>query len=338
MWARALALRSFGCFSSASFSFEPGVNLVCGPNGSGKTTLLSALVVCSGRRPRGGGLSRFASWGERGFAMRGLFCEGGSELEVRLSFSSSSSSATLSGRRASLREVRASVPAMDLISGGLSLVELPSSDRRRLLNLACDLVFPDYEERLLRLGRLLEQKRVLLGSGRSMASLEEMLEEEARAIWSCRERLVAEADRFLSSLWPSGLPPARLRLRAKLPSDSVRSLELRSRRVLWGPQSDELEVEVGGRPALQALSRGLRKLLSYVIYYSCGLAVAKAGGRTPFFAFDDALSDLDSRWAGAFFEASISLPFQVLMTSCADHFREGVAVWRLEGSRLTRAL
>jgi ATPase involved in DNA repair len=48
----SLALQNFKSHEDAVFTFEPGINAICGENGAGKTSILEAIAwVCSTTAP-----------------------------------------------------------------------------------------------------------------------------------------------------------------------------------------------------------------------------------------------------------------------------------------------
>lgn len=326
MRVELLQCRDFRNYERLSLECGEGVHLVWGPNGSGKTNLLEAIYYfAAGRSPRTARDAELVREGAAGFALRLQLQRSGTSqtLEVgydaergkwiRIDGVSRSRPASLYGR---LRAVFFSPDDLWLIKGG-------PARRRALLDRALLQLSPVYEAALARYENALAQRNALLRevrAGRAGRALLEIWDDElvqygvdvALRRFAAARSLSAAAARAYGHLaggepfacqYRSGIPGADEALQAgeapalaeafRAALGEMQRAELERGFTLVGPHRDDLDVEVGGRPARTFGSQGQQRsaVLALKLAERDLLAV---DGELPILLLDDVLSELDA--------------------------------------------
>lgn len=314
MILRSLTTENFRNLAPATVEFHPSVNIAVGSNGQGKTNLLEAIyflattksfrtnrvasifrfdtksVYTAGVVDRDG-LTRTQSAGlELGQARRRVLMVNGEKLPLNAYVGALSVFAYSQSR-------------LEIVRGG-------PEERRRFLDRGIASIQPGYLETLSRYQRVLKQRNALLhaiaGGENAARELEAWSEEfvlAGSAVHRAREaylrdlvpefdRLVAEHDYHVNSMTlayrGSG---AADELRHRL--ERTRRHEIRARMSLAGPQRDEVELLVGGRPASEVLSGGEVKMVVLFLKLAKVALFRRRFEQPPLFLLDDVDAELD---------------------------------------------
>lgn len=328
--------------------WSPGLNFITGPNGAGKTNLLEGLSLISGWGTLEGG-TKISSVISRDGTTASLWAQAGGERECELFAAiGARSKMTISSVPVTASAMRRAMPIMIFLPDGVSLVRGGASARRALYDRVCALIWPEYAKRMSDLKRLMQHKSRLLRQGASADSADRALVSPASFIWEARGRITEMLSSSLS-MAAAMLPPCvELAHRrggggdaADAREDFVSSIERsraaeRSARVpLVGPQRDDMTITTDGLPAVEALSRGQSRRLSYALVMAASRAVEERTGRRPVLVFDEMMSDLDSEAEEETISSLASTGLQVFATGARQiddsrvelHFmREGAFV------------
>ncbi|MBM4392786.1 MAG: DNA replication and repair protein RecF [Deltaproteobacteria bacterium] len=307
----------------------------CGPNGQGKTNWLEAVGVLGTLRSfrtarpaeilRHGALEaavegyaesegfsrRFTwSWGEGG---RGLRREDRNVDAV-----------------AWLRSLRASY----FVPADVGIVRGEPTLRRALLDRASLTLEPSYLSLSQQCRRALEQKAALVRSGRADGPTLDAIDEQlsaliVRVVSRRADTVAAMAGRMrdFHAAFGAGESCA-VRYRPNLAGDAetvLRALhaarpgERDARRLLAGPQRDDLELLVDGKPARAYASQGQARSL-VLAWKLAELASAWAEGETPLFLVDDVGSELDPGRTSRLVHTLGTLGAQVFLTTTDRRF------------------
>lgn len=305
-----LEVRDLRVIQEASLRPHATLNVITGSNGAGKTSLLEAIhVLGTGRSFRSREVDPLIRWGCNSLS---LFAETVDEEKQphRLGIVKGGADAKI---RIDGREVGGAASAARLLPLAtfgpetMDVVEGSPEHRRSVMDWALFHVEPRYAESLLRYRRALRQRNAVLRNGgarREAALWEEELCREGERVDRFRsayaEAVLPHVREALASLSPLSLAvlyrrgwPAGEALDQALErgwnTDSTRG---------WtgsGPHLADLSLQVGGRAAREALSRGEKKALAAALVLGHVAYLLAAARRQPVVLVDDFASELDER-------------------------------------------
>jgi DNA replication and repair protein RecF len=306
---RALECRGFRNLVDARIDLGTGIVVVHGPNGAGKTNLLEAVYFgLTGRSFRAGNdrdMIRFDSDAAR--------------VELELDETSSTLLAALdrSGERRHLLgggPLSTAAEERPLVSvfhpDRLQLVKGTPAPRRGHLDRLCGAIWPARADLRRRFGRTLAQRNALVArvragdaSAASLPSWDERLAADAFPLIAARSDAVGTlADPFSDLARRLGLPDAEISYRPRVSGGRAELIEELARRrerdlgrayTSYGPQLDEVELRVGGRPLRRFGSQGQQRLALLALLFAERAALLDAGRRAPLMLLDDVMSELD---------------------------------------------
>jgi len=309
MLVRAVESRGFRNLAEARTEIGAGVVVVHGPNGAGKTNLLEALYFgLTGRS--------FRTGNDRDLIRHGIE---GARVELELADGSALLAALdRSGERRHLlsgRPLSGGTAERPLVSvfhpDRLQLVKGAPAHRRAHLDRLCGALWPARADLRTRFGRTLAQRNALvariragLGSPDSLPSWDERLAAEAAPLIEARAEAVEALTTGFSRLAGElGLPEAELsyRPRASVGGGEL-AAELARRRAedlgraytSYGPQLDEVELRLAGRPLRRFASQGQQRLALLALLFAERAALLEAGRAAPLMLLDDVMSELDA--------------------------------------------
>jgi DNA replication and repair protein RecF len=286
-----------------------GVVVVHGSNGAGKTNLLEALYFgLTGRS--------FRTGNDRDMIR---FDESGARVELDLGDGAERLLAAIdrSGERRHLLEGRplAGAPGeRPLVSvfhpDRLQLVKGSPAHRRAHLDRLVGAIWPARADLRSRFGRTLAQRNALvqriragLGSAESLPSWDERLAAEALPLMEARgEAVAALAVPFAEISAGLGLADAEVAYRPRASGgEQELAVELARRRAeelgraytSYGPQLDEVEIRLAGRPVRRFGSQGQQRLALLALLFAERAALMEAGRSAPLMLLDDVMSELD---------------------------------------------
>jgi DNA replication and repair protein RecF len=314
----SLTTRNVRNLADRAWSFHPSVNLFLGDNGQGKTNLLEAIHLLattkSFRTTRNQNVVRFDA--TELFA-EGLVASGPVEKTISIGLTAgderrrallvNGQKTTLGSYVRQLQVVAYSAAQLEVVRGGPEV-------RRRFIDRAAAARDPGHMERLIRYGRTLRQRNVLLveiATGRSRPSTLDAWDHElvtaarpviaARADYIARlqvrhQEIASSHDYHLTDLGivyrPAGLGGAT-------PEDDLKALrenrsrELRSGHSLAGPHRDQIELTTRDRPAAEVLSSGEVKMTVLFLTLASLELYREKFDESPLFLLDDIDAELD---------------------------------------------
>lgn len=353
-----LGCRSFRNFEEVEWRPGSGAHLLLGDNGAGKTSLLEAVYLLSTTRSfRTSRISDCIRHGAAGFHLRGEV-EGDRRISLEVGWGADGRFRSVNGDQTPLADHLGAQPVVAWSAIDGEILTGPPELRRRLLDQGVVGLRPGAIEVLSRYRRALAQKRRLLVEGdvspADLATWNQVLAGAAAELSRLRREylglLAEELERLLADRGLS-LAPIGLRYRASIevggdgPEETATEAifetlqrsaarEMESRRPLFGPHRDDVEVLWAGRSARGVLSAGERKALGLVLLAARG-RVLSARGKEPIYLLDDADTELDRRrlkevWS--LFKGAR----QVLASSNREAAWEGLELagkWSLESGR-----
>jgi DNA replication and repair protein RecF len=305
----AVECRGFRNLADDPTPIADGVVVVHGPNGAGKTNLLEALYFgLTGRSFRAGNDRDMIRFGDQGARVELDLVAGGSRLLAAIDRAGERRH-LLAGRP--LAEASAERPLVSVFHPDrLQLVKGAPAHRRAHLDRLCGAIWPARADLRSRFGRTLAQRNALvqriragLGSAESLASWDERLAAEAEPLMEARSEAVGALGGTFSELAAClGLPEAEISYRPRAEEGRKQlAAELARRRAedlgraytSYGPQLDELELRLGGRPLRRFGSQGQQRLTLLALLFAERAALMEAGRTAPLMLLDDVMSELD---------------------------------------------
>lgn len=305
-------LASFRNIQAAELSPSPRFNLIWGDNGQGKTSVLEALyAVATTRSFRTDKLAQAVRSGELQARVSASVSEGSFARELSLKQGLRGREVSLDGKRPkTLVSYAVRTPVVVFHPRDLELVTGAATERRRLLDRLILYADPPGAEAARRYAEALKERQRLLDTrgvaAAELGDFERVAAEHgarfARARREASERLLPELTAafgrvtpqslsLLSRYVPGGTQDAaefQAELRARRPEDSRRG------RASFGPQKDELSLDVDGRPARSDASQGQQRLLSLSLKLAELSCIEHTRRAHPVLLLDDVSSELDA--------------------------------------------
>jgi DNA replication and repair protein RecF len=330
---RSVAVSKFRNLEDATFEPGPELNVVAGDNGHGKTSLLEALYFAATTRSfRSEKLASLVRHDQNELAVRATIEEGLRTREQRAQIVGGIRRVQIDGKRpARLLDYAQKTPVVVFHPGDLELVAGGSSERRRLLDRVALFVDPhgyaaraDYERAIRERQRALEERGERAGE---LDVFERLAAEHGAKFQAARERAAAALGTHVAPafarLAPSGLGLAV----AHRPGGSTdvaefaRQLATRRRKDLvrrapsFGPQRDELVLELDAHAARLHASQGQQRIVTLALKLAELECILEARGAEPVLLLDDVSSELDPSRTGAVYEVLRAGVSQVFVTT-----------------------
>ncbi len=337
MLIRGLEVTTFRCYEKGLWHFVERGAILVGPNGAGKTTILEALSKIALLRGFGSD-AEMSRWGASGYRLRGLLTEG--VVEVRYE-KGHGTEVVFQGE--AVRPLRLWVGRLPLITfrpGDTEWIEGPAAIRRRWADRLLSQLFPDYLEALLTYERALTQRNALLTTEppptlEALQLWERPLLETGLLIQEKRLWLVQNLKTLLQTTHAIENLPMEVDFRYKLstpyPSREaweakwahLRKEELRRRRTLIGPHTEDFQMLFAGRPARGYTSEGQKKWLLIALRWAEVRLVNQFLHRKPLLLLDDLGEKLDSLHLAALGRLSAEAA-QVFVTDVEEQRGKGL--------------
>jgi len=305
-------LASFRNIASASIEPVAGLNLIWGDNGQGKTSILEALyAVATTRSFRTDKLAQAVRTGDEQARVAVSVSEGSFVRELSLKLGLRGRSVELDGKRPkTLASYAVRTPVVVFHPRDLELVTGAAGERRRLLDRLILYADPQGAEAARRYAEALKDRQRLLDtrgvSASELGDFESVAAEHgarfARARFEATERLVPALLTAFRSVTPPGLE--LVVSYAPGGSQNARDFEaeLRARRqedwrrgrASFGPQRDELGLQIDGRAARSDASQGQQRLLSLSLKLAELRCIEDMRHVHPVLLLDDVSSELDA--------------------------------------------
>lgn len=319
-----LGVRDLRVLEDVSLRPHAVLNVITGGNGAGKTSLLEAIhVLGTGRSFRSREVEPLVRWGAQALSVFGEVLGADGESH-RLGVEKGGGEARIRVDGREVRGIAAVARLMPVATFGPETIEVvdgPPEGRRSVMDWALFHVEPLYGESLLRYRRALRQRNAVLrlgGSRREAVVWEEDLCREGERVDALRsayaEAVLPHIREVLGGL---AMPPLQTVYRRGWPAGERLDAALQRG---WntdttrgwtgsGPHLAEVVLQLGGRPAREALSRGEKKALAAALVLGHVAYLLGSGPRPPIILADDFASELDERARRWFLE-------HLLATSC----------------------
>jgi DNA replication and repair protein RecF len=322
----------------------PRLNVIVGDNGQGKTSLLEALyLVATTKSFRSDRLAPIVQTEAEQAVVAATVSEAGGRREQRVVVARARRSVLVDGKHpSSLASYATRTPVVAFHPADLELVSGSALPRRTLLDRVGLFVDPPgalartrYQKALRERQKALEERGP---AARELLPFEAVMAAEGSRLALSRERAWAALDERLGPALARVAAPETAVGTRYVPGGSTdptafatrlvetRVLDLRRGTATFGPQRDEIELTVDGRPARQCASQGQQRLLTLALKFAELECVRKARGAHPVLLLDDVSSELDPERTRAVAEWLRDSASQVFVTTTRRDLFQDVSV------------
>jgi DNA replication and repair protein RecF len=340
---RALILRSlqtenFRNLVAAPVSFHPTTNIIVGRNGQGKTNLLEAIYFLATTKSfRTSRISSLFQFDSPTLFVGGHVERGGVERHLSVGLESGETKR----RVLMVNSEKVSLPAyLDALivfaysAARLEIIRGEPEERRRFLDRGIASISSGHVQALTRFSRVLRQRNALLAavaareaSPASLDAWDEEFAEAGTAIQAARAAYAQELSTALGEIvqehrYHVGNMEMRYRP-AAADLMATRREELRARTSLSGPQRDQLEFVIAGRPAAEVLSGGELKTMVLFLKFAKLVLFRRRFDEPPLFLLDDIDAELDLEILQSLL-ARLPSSTQVFATSAKEPFLQAL--------------
>jgi DNA replication and repair protein RecF len=354
-----LSVRSFRNLVRVDFAPAPRLNVIAGNNGQGKTSLLEALYVTATTRSfRSERVREVVRDGDEFATTIARVCNAEGEYEQRSIIGRSTKNYLLDGKKAErLSRFAIQTPVVVFHPGDLALVSGSAALRRTLLDRIALHASPASGDHRARYTRALRERQRVLQDRGSRAPELEVFEQLmathgshfARSRREASERLIAAlvpafesmaaSDLRLVATYRAGGTEESEAFRERLRSN--RNQDAQRRSATFGPQRDDLDLELNDRSARKHASQGQQRILTLALKIAELDCVRLARASHPVLLLDDVSSELDPTRTGAVYEFLRRTDSQVFVTTTRPELfsTPGIAKgeradWRLDSGGL----
>jgi len=341
------------------------VTVFFGQNGQGKSNLLeAAYYAITFRSFRTSSISEVVGWGGEEAEIEAAVTLRGLDRTLRVEVAAGRKRTSLDGK--SVRRDSESLEGAGVVIFGPDDLRLPkaaASERRRAIDRAVFAVHRTYYREAVNFERALKGRNGLLRRGEFprelLESYDDTLARAGARVVMRRRALVHELAPTVATVFGEihGDLEARIRYRSdalvegaeseleieeaiRVGLQAERGNDQRKGFTGFGPQTDDLEMLLGDRPAREHGSQG--QIRSLVLAFKIGeLRHAEAqNAETPVLLLDDVASELDQERRTRLFETISAMACQTLITVTErEHLPElpERADWRVSGGHVERA-
>lgn len=339
MLLQSLRVRDWRNFVDASVEFGSRVTVFFGQNGQGKSNLLEAAYVLVGFRSfRTSSTGDLIRWGAAGSRLDARVLLKGLERKLTMEVGSGRRKTSLDGKV--VRRDSSSLEGAGVVvfsPGDLQLPKGPASERRKAVDRSIFAVHRAYYQEAVDFERALKGRNGLLRRGGFTADLLESYNETLARVGSRivlrRRDVVSALARTFAEVFGEihGGQRASIRycsdgtveaadseegiaraLRQGLEAETAK--DMRRGFTGFGPQTDDLEMTLGDRPAKEHGSQGQLRSLVLALKIAELRHATERNGEAPLLLLDDVASELDEERRGRLFGTIATMACQTLIT------------------------
>jgi DNA replication and repair protein RecF len=304
----SLTTENFRNLEPAEHSFHPNANIIVGRNGQGKTNLLEAIYFLATTKSfRTRHVDSVARFGAQSVFAGGHVERGGVTRNVTVGIELGESRKRvlmINGERVTLPNYVTALTVFAYSAMRLETIRGAPDERRRFLDRGLASINPGYLDQLTRYTRALKQRNALLhdisigdDKPRALDAWDEPFTAAAEAVQKSRAAYADElAEAFQKIVGEHGYHIRELRMTYRPSLGDLRDLrnaEVRARMSLIGPQRDQLDFELDGRPASEVLSGGELKTIVLFLKFAKLALFRRRFDEPPLFVLDDIDAELD---------------------------------------------
>lgn len=364
MLLQSLRARDWRNLPDANVDFGSRVTVFFGQNGQGKSNLLEAAYVLVGFRSfRTSSTSDLVRWGTAGARLDAKVTLKGLDRKIIVELGSGRRKTSLDGK--AVRRDSSALEGAGVVvfaPGDLQMPKGPASERRRALDRAIFAVRRPYYQEAVDFERALKGRNGLLRRGTAapdlLRSYDETLARVGARIVTRRREVVSALAPMFAGIFEEihGGLRASIRYRSDATVEAADSEEAIVNALLeglaantardmrrgftgFGPQTDDLEMTLGERPAKEHGSQGQLRSLVLALKIAELRHATVRNGEAPLLLLDDVASELDEERRGRLFGTIASMACQTLITVTErEHLPAlgGRMDWQVAGGQVAR--
>ncbi len=348
MILRSITLENIRNHRRTTLALVPGMNILCGPNGVGKTSVLEAISLCA--MARSFVPVADAALAHTGCDAYGASAEGLRDLDVPYRVAvhwrdgQRKRITSTSGDGLTARDLLGELPVVALSPDHKSITFGAPAERRAFLDAVLAQASQRYRDLLYEHRRLLKQRNAVLADAPlSGCALQALLEPWTEAFVDVSAQISVRRRTAIADLAPRvrgaylEVSGGAERIDMQYVADSVdhvldadvaavaeayraaatRLAEAERRRgqTLFGPQKDDVEFTIDGRPVRESASQGQHKSLLVALKLAECSVLRDATGERPVVLLDDLFSELDHERCRRVMERVLAQGMQCLLTT-----------------------
>lgn len=365
MRVERIAMSGFRNYDEQTVTFEPAVNVICGPNAQGKTNLLEAVYLLTGAHSF---RTRFdkeligfgCDWAS---VLADVEAEGRSRTVRLLLQRGQRRQVTVDGVKKTSASLAGLMTAVLFSPDDLNLVKEGAAVRRRMMDSAIGQLRPGYASLLADYNKLYENKTRILRDWHEKPSLLAALDEFSDGLARCSARMIRYRASFAERLTAAAAPIHRdfsggretlsivyktvstvtdprasaeaIYAQVSAHQAAHRQAELDAGQCLTGIHKDDLEIDLDGVSARSYASQGQARTAALSVKLAEREIFKAETGEYPVLLLDDVLSELDA--ARQEFVLNRIGGGQTLITCCEDENisrRTGGRVFTVSGGHI----
>jgi len=328
---REVKIVNFRNYSELKLEFSKNYNFIYGNNAQGKTNIIEALFLCSsGKSYRANRDEELIKFNENSYYIKLLVESKETEkiIEVAYNVGERKKIKINSVPIKKSGELMGQITEVLFSPEHISIVKEGPQERRRFIDIAISQLKPAYYYDLQQYSKLLTQKNHLLrdlknSKKRNMRlwdTLEiwnDKLAETGTRIMMEREKYLYQLDKIANEIHiklTGGAEKMRLKYKPSLRIDDINhnnhneikqlfienvrrdeEKEIFAGITLWGPQRDDVEIEINGRNLRIYGSQGQQRTGVITLKFSELEILKELANEEPVFLLDDIFSELDKR-------------------------------------------
>ena len=308
MILRSITTENFRNLESAEHNFHPSANIVVGRNGQGKTNLLEAIYFLATTKSfRTTHIDSLVRFGAPSVFVGGHVEREGVTRNVTAGVEAGETKRRvlmINGERVGLSSYLNALTVFAYSAMRLETIRGAPEERRRFLDRGIASINPGYLEELTRYGRVLKQRNALLHAisigddkARSLDAWDEPFTFAANAVQTARGAYARELAASFSRIVAEHNYQVRGIEMVYHPSTGnlwdLRKHEVRARMSVIGPQRDNIDFVIDGRPAAEVLSGGELKTIVLFLKFAKLSLFRRRFDEPPLFVLDDIDAELD---------------------------------------------
>ena len=297
MILRRIEAENFRNLAGEPIEFHPQTNLIVGRNGQGKTNLLEAIYLLattkSFRTPRVVNAFRF---GAETLFVSGVLHRESVERTLSVGMDAGRRVLMINGERVPLHDYLRAMTVFAYSSARLEILRGSPEERRRFLDRGLASIDASYLAGITRYARVLKQRNALLQT-RSAAALDAWDAEFLETGTTIQKARAAYVDALRSAFGEIATQYNVRRIdmeyRPSVADVTRRREELRAGVSLTGPQRDNVDFTIDGRPAHEVLSGGELKMIVLLLKFAKLALFGRRQDDEAVFLLDDLDAELD---------------------------------------------
>ena len=323
----------FRNLEKVGIEFSPGTQLIYGDNASGKTSFLEAAhILCCAKSFLGASPRKLQKFNTHDFSLNGIISQK-EDLQYSTQYRWQDNQLTLLRDNHPIQRISEYVvfqPTQAITPISYRLLDDSPDIRRRFMDWGVFHVKPEYGQLWIRFRKnLLHRNAILNGKGdkKILSAWNREYIQLAKRLSDLRKEYIGLLSGIVEGYFQKLLPEHNLVIHYRRGWDEEYDLselldsyfykDKERGYTYYGPQRDDLILQLNGVLARDSASRGQKKLITFALYLAQASLQQQQGRYSSLLIVDDLPGELDLEHVLRVMDICIDLPMQVLI-SCID--------------------